>query len=150
MPGHSRIGTIFELRVPYDKRDVASPLTIGFSHPPGGPTRSSPVLKAMDVARYRTKGDSRSTESRFAAMWSTPFNHQRHQRREDSMLIPQRADLGRRSTRRFWHSWRFRRFGSRKPLFVCVTKCKLQGLEHRLRAAQIQHELVALEQDSKH
>src|SRR2546422_3442040 len=49
MPGHRRIGTIFELRVPYDKRDVASPLTIGFSHLPGGPTRSSPVLKAMEV-----------------------------------------------------------------------------------------------------
>src|SRR5437867_2288396 len=150
MPGHSRIGTIFELRVPYDKRDVASPLTIGFSHPPGGPTRSSPVLKAMDVARYRTKGDSRSTESRFAAMWSTPFNHQRHQWRGDSMLIPQRADLGRRSTRRFWHSWRFRRFGRRKPRFVCVTKSKPQGPDHRLRAAQSQHELVALEQYSKH
>src|SRR3989442_7623142 len=49
MQGHSRIGTIFELRVPSDKCDVASPLTIGFSHLPGGPTRSSPVLKAMDV-----------------------------------------------------------------------------------------------------
>src|SRR5256712_12917701 len=49
MQGHSRIGTIFELRVPSDKCDVASPLTIGFSHLPGGPTHSSPVLKAMDV-----------------------------------------------------------------------------------------------------
>src|SRR5207245_111578 len=122
MPGHRRIGTIFELRVPYDKRDVASPLTIGFSHLPGGPTRSSPVLKAMEVARYRTKGDNRSTESRFAAMWSPPFNHQRHQRREDSGLLPERANLGRGTTRPFRHSWRFRCFGSRKALFVCVTK----------------------------
>src|SRR5947209_19506550 len=36
MPGHSRIGTIFEPRVPRDKHDVAPPLTIGFSHPRGG------------------------------------------------------------------------------------------------------------------
>src|SRR3989454_11785655 len=49
MPGHSRIGTIFEPRVPRDKHDVAPPLTIGFSHPRGGPTPPSWVLKGKAV-----------------------------------------------------------------------------------------------------
>src|SRR5213596_1875407 len=49
MPGHSRIGTIFELWVPRDKHDVAAPLTIGFSHPRGGPTPSSWVFKERAV-----------------------------------------------------------------------------------------------------
>src|SRR2546422_2758858 len=49
VPGHSRIGTIFEPRVPRDKHDVAPPLTIGFRHPRGGPTPSSWVLKGMAV-----------------------------------------------------------------------------------------------------
>src|SRR3989454_9090550 len=124
MPGHIRIGTIFELGVLYDKRDVASPLTIGFSHLPGGPTGSSPVLKGMDVARYRTKGDNRSTRSRFAAVWSPPLNHQRHQRREDSMLIPQRADLGRRSTRRVLHSWGVSPLPGRQAPFLLLTEGK--------------------------
>src|SRR5207247_8396458 len=49
LPGHSRIGTIFEPWVPRDKHDVAPPLTIGFSHPRGGPTPSSWVLKESAV-----------------------------------------------------------------------------------------------------
>src|SRR5213594_1862194 len=37
MPGHSRIGTIFELSLPTDKRDVARPETIGLK-PSSEPT----------------------------------------------------------------------------------------------------------------
>src|SRR5437870_7614382 len=150
MPGHSRIGTIFEPRVPRDKHDVAPPLTIGFSHPRVGRHLHHGFLRGWQFARYRTEGDNCSAHGRFPTARASPLDHQRHQGREACAWTPQRGDFRRAPTRRFRHPRRVLRNGSRMGFFVRVPKGQLEGFDHRLRAAQIEHELVTMEQDSNH